>query len=938
MHNRFENTKTINYEYLNQCFKMFYIKFDKEPEILMNEFDRNILIVNENICKNIANITKDDRGFRSQNILNNLRHLVEAVDQRIYSEIEPIKLNKYEDIEKSVSYVASKGNLRFLNRFHYFLQAAVSHFIPDEDGAIRLMLKYYEWLIRIREYVKNEFGLDILQNLEDYPLNQDDSLVEYYEKIAFQLDNVNYTKHIPTDRFYIQKSKTFFVGGHIYYEITVMPADDYSSKFNRFTVFANKEIPTYYAIKLNFIDSSIDILNRHMPIKIIDNYLVAIRPIELEDFAKILNMQIVGTGTKEYYAMMDYLTETGTNLSELVNMSEKYYNAIKDRIKNLSNSNNFFNSLDRCRNLIKSGAPGSNILQYILLKLRHKIMRYQIADRPNNWISNLSLWNECIPFDKMPFDASLVYHNPTLFDVFSCINSKGREHEILSRKIRINTEQNIQLFTPIKDVEYIGDVQKLSAKFNSLLIPRHIPVRSLILENKRVYIKGYETDTVNIIRNLISRLGSGLSGYRNAMEAWLQETPAVDCEEKKTILLNMFDKFDLAMIYGAAGTGKTTLIKHLSTYFADSNKLYLANTNPAKENLRRQIKVSNSTFSTIASCDQFINTNNYDIVFIDECSTVDNFAMKNLLENLKCRLLVLVGDIFQIRSIKFGNWFSLAHYFLTPEVIYELNTPYRSKNSNMIELWNKVRKLDERTEEFIAINHYSSEIDDSIFTHDNPDEVILCLNYDGLYGINNINRFLQSDNPNPAFYWDSWVYKVNDPIIFNEFNRFYPTLYNNLKGWIRHIKKESAAIQFDIEVDMPLTEFAAKTAGFELLDCNVPGHSLIRFSVDHYVDDDGREKNSREVVPFQVAYAISIHKAQGLEYNSVKVVVTNEIEELITHNIFYTAITRARQKLRIYWTPETQHKVITEMKPLSCKQDAYIISNKYDIAISSNRN
>ena len=33
----------------------------------MNEFDRNIVIVSENICKNIANITKEDRGFRSQN-------------------------------------------------------------------------------------------------------------------------------------------------------------------------------------------------------------------------------------------------------------------------------------------------------------------------------------------------------------------------------------------------------------------------------------------------------------------------------------------------------------------------------------------------------------------------------------------------------------------------------------------------------------------------------------------------------------------------------------------------------------------------------------------------------------------------------------------------------------------------------------------------------
>lgn len=46
---------------------------------------------------------------------------------------------------------------------------------------------------------------------------------------------------------------------------------------------------------------------------------------------------------------------------------------------------------------------------------------------------------------------------------------------------------------------------------------------------------------------------------------------------------------------------------------------------------------------------------------------------------------------------------------------------------------------------------------------------------------------------------------------------------------------------------------------------------------------------SDTVVPFQVAYAVSIHKAQGLEYRSVKIVITNETEERITHNIFYTA-------------------------------------------------
>ena len=47
-------------------------------------------------------------------------------------------------------------------------------------------------------------------------------------------------------------------------------------------------------------------------------------------------------------------------------------------------------------------------------------------------------------------------------------------------------------------------------------------------------------------------------------------------------------------------------------------------------------------------------------------------------------------------------------------------------------------------------------------------------------------------------------------------------------------------------------------------------------------------------MPFQVAYAVSIHKAQGLEYDSVKIVITGANEDDISHSIFYTAVTRAR--------------------------------------------
>ena len=92
-------------------------------------------------------------------------------------------------------------------------------------------------------------------------------------------------------------------------------------------------------------------------------------------------------------------------------------------------------------------------------------------------------------------------------------------------------------------------------------------------------------------------------------------------------------------------------------------------------------------------------------------------------------------------------------------------------------------------------------------------------------------------------------------------------------------------------------------------------------------DEDGDESTSFTVVPFQVAYAVSIHKAQGLEYDSVKIVITDEVEELVTHNIFYTAITRAREKLKIYWTPEVEEKVINRIRPRDISKDVKLLKN-----------
>ena len=96
------------------------------------------------------------------------------------------------------------------------------------------------------------------------------------------------------------------------------------------------------------------------------------------------------------------------------------------------------------------------------------------------------------------------------------------------------------------------------------------------------------------------------------------------------------------------------------------------------------------------------------------------------------------------------------------------------------------------------------------------------------------------------------------------------------------------------------------------------------YYMEHGDEDD--EDNNSAVVPFQVAYAVSIHKAQGLEYDSVKIVITNETEERITHNIFYTAITRAKNKLKVYWSPETEQSVLERLEVKSSQKDAHLLS------------
>lgn len=555
----------------------------------------------------------------------------------------------------------------------------------------------------------------------------------------------------------------------------------------------------------------------------------------------------------------------------------------------------------------------------------------------NSNLSGLYLSNGCKQFDSLPFNRSPVGHNPKLGAVFDCIPCKDKRPELFARFIRNNTEGKGQLFTDIDELGNYPDYPMLIEKYNNSLWSGHRPASDLIFEHNQVFINDYKLDTCKVIEKLQELAELGIENYSTDVEFWLLfDGYEIDCDEKRDIITRIFSESKVGVIYGSAGVGKSTLINHVSHYLNDEAKLYLTQTNPAKENLMRKIDAENTTFSTIESFKrQGSSFVKYKLLVIDECSTVSNKDMVEVLQKANFEMLLLVGDTYQIDAIQFGNWFSVLKSFLPESAVFELTQPHRTKDERLLELWDMVRHMDDTAKEVIERESYSLKVDESLLSSLEPGEAILCLNYDGLYGINNINRFLQESNPNPAFQWDVQQYKVDDPILFLDSDRFFPVIHNNMKGLIKGIKildpdTHEERIQFDVEIPKAVDESDLRHINLQLLECSEnEKKSLIRFFVHKLksADEDGDDSSSNTVVPFQVAYAVSIHKAQGLEYDSVKIVITDEVEELVTHNIFYTAITRAREKLKIYWTPEVEEKVINRIRPRDISKDVELLKN-----------
>lgn len=528
---------------------------------------------------------------------------------------------------------------------------------------------------------------------------------------------------------------------------------------------------------------------------------------------------------------------------------------------------------------------------------------------------------KCFPFEKNPYLANYAGSKTSNGNMAKILSVAGTAqlktispYLVLKNKIKNSGEiyfnsSEIASDTDIATYNEYLDAWETRQGFN------------ILHEQEYVTIASYESTTLQILRKLLELSQNGIKGQKELNAKFIRDNKSifdnVDVSKQKAIKY-AFVNSKLLLIYGAAGTGKTTLINYISSLMPKSKKLFLTKTHNAIQHLRRRIENpgNNSDFISFDSFTKKVELPDYDIIFVDECSIIDNFTMLKFVNKIsENSLIVLAGDINQIESIDFGNWFYYAKHIITTHgANIELLDTWRTKEESLLSLWEEVRNNDVRiTEKLVIDGPFSKEIGSDIFTSNVTDEVVLCLNYDGKFGLNNINSYFQNANPNgEAIIWQGWRFKKGDKILFNDNSRF-TYLYNNLKGIIVDIEKTDDQIAFTIDVETIITEQQCKSDQIEYID-TIGERTRIKLIVYAFDEDEieNEEDAKKTIIPFQLAYAVSIHKAQGLEYDSVKVIIPSVNSEKITKGVFYTAITRTKRKLTIYWSSETMQKIISD--------------------------
>jgi len=393
--------------------------------------------------------------------------------------------------------------------------------------------------------------------------------------------------------------------------------------------------------------------------------------------------------------------------------------------------------------------------------------------------------------------------------------------------------------------------------------------------------------------------------------------------QKKTLELALENQ--VLVITGGPGTGKTTTVRALLAMF-DRLHLRTLLTAPTGRAAKRMSELSGQEAQTVhrlleakfSEDGEHVvfgkdegNLLDCDAVILDECSMVDVELMAALLRAMPTDArLVMVGDADQLPSVGPGNVFSavirsevVATVRLT-EIFRQTGDSRIVRNAHMINR-GEHPNLSENAGDFFRLHRLeagsSVETISELFAvrlpgkmNIPPEEIqVLSPTRKGEMGTVNLNRVLQKAL-NPAA--KTKREKLFGETIFREGDRVMQIKNNYDLIW-RHCSTGavgSGVFNGDIGI------IASVDLDAELLT----------------VDYDGRQAAySFDLLPeLEHAWAMTVHKSQGSEYRAVILSLSASSPMLMTRDVFYTAVTRAKQLLILVGDEKAAHQMIDNYK------------------------
>ncbi len=442
---------------------------------------------------------------------------------------------------------------------------------------------------------------------------------------------------------------------------------------------------------------------------------------------------------------------------------------------------------------------------------------------------------------------------------------------------------------------------------------------------QRVYLNYYYYTELEVARRLhdlnipYKEDAAQLESRLRVIEAELEIT--LEAKQKEAFMQAV--QSGLMIVTGGPGTGKTTIIRSIIHYFEEQEDVVMlaAPTGRAAKRMKETTGCEAKTIHRLLEINRlddedagsaFFERNEdnpleADVIIIDEMSMVDISLMNALLKAVAVGArLILVGDVDQLPSVGPGN---VLKDVIESQCFPVVRLEKIFRQAAMSDIIVNAHKINAgeyvnpaaKSRDFLFIRGTNPQsvlqscvalVKDKLprYVHARTEEIqILTPMRKGPLGVEKLNELLQAqlNPPDPnkrEKEVGGTIYRIGDKVmqIKNNYKLEWEVrgrkgyvmengagVFNGDTGIIRNINT------FSEELEVEFEEGHMVTYGFKMLD------------------------------ELELAYAVTVHKSQGSEYPAVVLPLLSGPSMLMSRNLLYTAVTRAKSCVCIVGMPDT---------------------------------